>query len=41
MLRRWLLLLAAPLLARADDKPYGDGARVKKVVMSMGEPVAW
>lgn len=26
MLRRWLLLpLAAPLLARADDKPYGEG----------------
>ena len=26
MLRRWLLLLTAPLLARADDKkPYGDG----------------
>ena len=26
MLRRWLLLpLAAPLLIRADDKPYGEG----------------
>ena len=25
MLRRWLPLLAAALLARADDKPYGDG----------------